>query len=138
MHEHDAHRLTLLVVGRRLQQRKIEADREAEHGGEREPRQHALAEAAEARRGGEEMEGGHFCPVWVPGGFLSIRQPAARRRPWPTAWWPGPPAPRPRGWRYGPKGLRPSSGFRWRRRRRSGSARRAAGRAGPAKRRHGG
>jgi hypothetical protein len=52
---HDAHGLALLVVGRRVEQGEVEAEREQERRRRGDPWQHGIGDSLEARGVGEAM-----------------------------------------------------------------------------------
>ena len=54
---HDAHGLALLVVGRRVEEREVEAEREQDRCRRGEPGQHGIGDPLKARRVGEAMHG---------------------------------------------------------------------------------
>ena len=57
MHEHDAHGLALLIVGRRHEEGEVETDAEGEEGGNGKPGDDAVGDAQKSRRIGEVPHG---------------------------------------------------------------------------------
>jgi hypothetical protein len=86
MDVHDAHGLALLVVGRRVEQREVEAQGEQERGRHGEPGQHGVGDALEARRVGEAMHDPRIMVAGAPcaklRGKLHCRRSGNTRNSW--------------------------------------------------------
>src|SRR6266446_4245260 len=81
MHEHDAHRLALLVIGRCDEQREIDARGEQEGRGAAAPRQHRGGEAHEPGRVGEALHGAVLAQSGPTGPWVVCRFKARRQKP---------------------------------------------------------